>query len=147
MPYQNQTVAELLRLSTMSLSTVGPEGAPHAAPLYFAADERMRLFFFSSPNSQHGNNLAQSPVAAASIYPECQDWRDIHGLQLRGEVSRVPAGAAWVQGWGIYLAKFPFVAPLKEIIAQNRLYAFRPFWIRLVDNRQGFGNKEEWELS
>ncbi len=140
-------VTELLDLSAMSLSTVGPNGTPHAAPLYFAADENLQLYFFSSPNSRHGHNLSKMPKAAAAIYPECRDWRDIHGLQLQGEVSRVPAGKGWVQGWGVYLAKFPFVAPLKDIIAQNRLYLFRPTWVRLVDNRQGFGHKEEWDLS
>jgi uncharacterized protein YhbP (UPF0306 family) len=147
MVLDHPVVTKLLNLSTMSLSTVDPSGIPHAAPLYFAAGEKLQLFFFSSPNSQHGHNLSRMPKAAAAIYPECRDWRDIHGLQLRGEVSRVPAGAAWVQGWGVYLVKFPFVAPLKDIVAQNRLYVFRSSWIRLVDNRQGFGHKEEWDLS
>jgi uncharacterized protein YhbP (UPF0306 family) len=146
MPLNHQVVNELLALSTMTLATSGPNGTPYAAPLYFVADEKLQLFFFSSPSSQHGHNLSQMPKAAASIYPECQDWRDIHGLQLRGEAARVPAGTAWVHGWGVYLAKFPFVAPLKDIVAQNRLYVFRPAWLRLVDNRQGFGNKEEWDL-
>lgn len=29
----------------------------------------------------------------------------------------------------------------------NQLYGFTPKWIRLVDNNQGFGYKQEWQLN
>ena len=40
----------------------------------------------------------------------------------------------------------PFVAALKPLIARNQLYVFTPTWLRLVDNRRGFGYKQEWTL-
>ena len=138
--------AGLFALSTMTLATTGV-GGPHAAPVYFASGETLRLYFFSEETSQHSRDIASDPRAAAAIYPEGQDWQDIHGLQLRGEVIAVAPGAEWESAWEHYVAKFPFAAGLKEIVRRNRLYVFAPDWIRLVDNRRGFGFKKEWALS
>jgi uncharacterized protein YhbP (UPF0306 family) len=138
---------ELLSVAAMTLATTGPDGQPYAAPVYFAADltgETLRLYFFSDPASQHSQNLGRDPRAAAAFYPESQDWQEIRGVQLRGEACPLPGGEAWNAGWKCYAGKFPFVEGLKLIVARNTLYRFDPAWIRMVDNRRGFGFKEEW---
>lgn len=135
--------AELLALPAMTLATSGPGGEPHAAPVYFAADAYPRLYFFSDPASQHGADLAVHPQAAAALHPLVAGWQEIRGLQLRGRVRRVEPGPEWEQAWALYQAKFPFVNQLKDELARTALYAFEPDWIRRVDNRQGFGFKEE----
>ena len=147
MSLENLLTTNLLSISTMTLGTTGQDGEPHAAPLYFVADEQIRLYFFSDPESQHGQDLANNPYAAVTIYPECFDWEDIRGLQMRGVVYQVERGAQWDEAWIRYADKFPFVASLKDIIHQNNMYVFSPSWVRLVDNRQGFGYKQEWTLS
>jgi uncharacterized protein len=141
-----RALAELLAVSTLTLATTGPGGEPHAAPVYFAVAGELRLYFFSDPHSRHSQDLDGDPRAAAAIYPECEGWQDIRGLQLRGEVWPVVPGAEWDQAWKAYLQKFPFVGKLQAVVARNQLYVLRPEWIRLVDNRQGFGFKEEWTL-
>jgi uncharacterized protein YhbP (UPF0306 family) len=140
-----QPFQDLLALDAMTLATQGAEG-PHAAPVFFAADEALRLYFFSDPHSQHSLHLAQDPRAAVAFYPAAQDWNEIHGLQMQGQVRLLEQGAQWDQGWACYRAKFPFVDALKAVVAQNALYVFIPRWIRLVDNRRGFGFKQEWVL-
>ena len=137
---------DLLDLSTLSLSTIGADGEPHAAAVYFAAGKALRLYFFSDEGSQHSQDVRGDPRAAAAIYPECRDWQDIRGLQLRGEVRAVEPGPDWDSAWEIYEAKFPFVSELRAVVSRNTLYVFEPYWIRLVDNRRGFGFKEEWEF-
>lgn len=140
----------LLTLTTMTLATSGLDGELHAAPVYFAANttlvsgEAPQLYFFSDPDSQHSWDVVANSQAAAAIYPECQEWQDIRGLQLRGHVQEVPPGAEWEVAWKFYIGKFPFVQSLKEIVARNALYVFSAQWIRLVDNRRGFGFKQEW---
>lgn len=42
------------------------------------------------------------------------------------------------------LNKYPFVRALKEVVDLNVLYSITPTWMRLVDNRQGCGCKQEW---
>lgn len=144
---------ELFQVRAMTLSTLDPKNGPCAAPVYFAALEQSgnnppwRLYYFSEAASQHARNLAQDRRAAAAIYPECQGWQDIRGLQLRGQSHPVAQGQEWELAWQVYCAKFPFVAQLKAVVARNALYAFIPEWIRLVDNRRGFGFKQEWTFA
>ena len=130
----------------MTLATTDLQGNPHAAPVYFVHDEEMRLYFYSDENSLHCHHIAENPKAAVAIYPEYQGWRDIKGLQLRGQVHPVQSTPEWDNAWALYQRKFPFVRTLKAIIAQNRLYTFIPDWIRLVDNAREFGFKKEWNL-
>ena len=130
----------------MTLATSGAAGVPHAAPVYFAADEQARrLYFFSDPASQHALDLAANPLAAAAIHPLVSGWQEIRGLQLRGMVQVVAPGEEWQRAWQVYQAKFPFVDQFEQAVARSTLYAFCPGWIRLVDNRKGFGYKEEQE--
>ena len=135
---------DLLDLSTLTLATTGQAGEPHAAAVYFASDERLDLYFFSDSSSQHSLDIEHDERAAASLYPESRAWQEICGLQMRGTVRRVEPGAGWEQAWELYLAKFPFVAGLGTQVARNQLYVFQPYWIRLIDNRKGFGFKQEW---
>ncbi len=150
---------DLFLVSTMTLSTQGPEG-PHAVPIYFASEPvkdletllnqgqaGLRLYFLSDPGSLHGRHLAAIPQAAAAIYPAAPEgWQNIRGLQMHGVVQRLETGPAWEKAWQCYQAKFPFVAMLKQVVAINALYALTPTWLRLVDNARGFGFKREWVI-
>ena len=130
----------------MTLATTAPDGSPHAAPVYFVADEDLRLYFFSEAKSLHSWQIAQNPKVAAAIYPQCDGWRDINGLQIRGEARLAESAAEWDSAWERYQLKFPFVASLKGVVAKNQLYVLIPHWLRLVDNSKGFGFKQEWKL-
>lgn len=138
---------DLMDLPAMTLATTGPKGEAYAAALYFAASHDLRFYFFSKPDSQHGLNLEARPQAAIAISAVPEDYNDIRGLQMRGAAIGVPQGAEWQTGWTLYAAKFPFVVGLGNAIARNKLFCFDPSWIRLVDNRRGFGFKQEWNLT
>ena len=156
-------VNALLSISTLTLATAGPSqpdvtslhtAPPHAAAVYFTADlpvrdslRGLRLYFFSDPTSQHGQDLHANPQAAAAIYPAVSGWQEIRGLQLHGAAHILPPGSTWEAAWQLYQIKFPFVSGLKAILQRNALYEFIPSWLRLVDNRRGFGFKQEWELA
>lgn len=137
---------ELLAVSTLTLATVGSDGVPHAAPVYFAASPELNFYFFSDANSQHVRDIAHDPHTAAALYPACFDWRDIRGIQMRGLARLVNSPAEWESAWNLYQSKFPFVSALREIVARNQLYCFFPTWIRLLDNSRGLGFKQEWHL-
>jgi uncharacterized protein YhbP (UPF0306 family) len=137
-------INEFLNLSTMTLASADMGCGPHAAAVYFAADEELNLYFFSDPRSQHIQDILQDPRAAVTIQPECFDWHEIRGLQMRGSVQTVEPGAAHEQAWQLYWTKFPFVEGMRAEVARTTLYVFQPQWIRLIDNRQGFGFRQEW---
>lgn len=137
---------EFFALTTMTLATVDPDGEPHAAAVYFAVDEALHLYYFSETGSQHALDTFHDPRAAVALHADVADWQEIHGLQMRGLVRAVESNREWRAAWQLYLEKFPFVDDLEEVIAANQLFAFSPIWIRLVDNRQDFGYKQEWEV-
>ncbi len=129
--------------STLTLATVGPDGQPAAASLFFAADEAARVYWLSAGSSRHSRHLAAEPRAAITVHAATWRWNEIAGAQMEGTVSVVTAGAAWDAAWALYLAKFPFAADFQAELARSNFYVLTPRWARLIDNNQGFGHKAE----
>jgi flavin prenyltransferase len=139
-----EEIDDIWDLPAMTLATTGSDGTPHAATVYFTLGEDKTLYFFSAADSQHAGDLAANSHAAAAIHPIVSNWQEIRGIQVRGEVHTIAPGKEWETAWAVYRKKFPFTDDMKEIIAKNILHAFRLDWIRQIDNRRGFGHKEEW---
>jgi uncharacterized protein YhbP (UPF0306 family) len=136
-------LALLEETHSLSLATLEPDGAPRSTPLYFAPDPQLRLIFLSDAKSRHARNLRRDSRASVSLYPETEGWREIRGLQMKGSVEPVPEqelDAALSR----YKARFPFMARWRGLIANSTVYRFCPHWVRLIDNREGFGHKREW---
>ena len=136
--------ADLLDLPALTLATSSPEGAPHAATVYFVCDDRLTFYFFSAPHSQHIQDLVQNPAAALTLDWPAGRWQEIRGLQLRGTVREVDSPVQAAAALARYLAKFPYVRGLEREILKNRWYTFSPEWLRWIDNRIRFGHKQEW---
>lgn len=147
----------LVRHNTMTLATVDADGAPQAAAVFYAADDTLDLFFLSSPNSRHSLNLARRPRVAASIQADNQAWQSIQGLQIEGAARLVDGVAETAHAVRVYAGRFDFLqslldgagggpAALRGPLAGSRFYILRPAWLRLIDNRLGFGHKEELVL-
>ena len=137
----------LASYSTLSLATRREDGQPLVASLFFAADEDVNLYFTSGAKSRHSLNLSHDPRAAVTVHAETWDWREIAGVQMEGRVTPVPPGPEWDAAWALFVLKFPFVIEFKAEVARSTFYRFEPHWARLIDNRLGFGHKEEiaWE--
>ena len=69
--------------NTMTLATCAGE-VPWAATVFYASEE-LKLYFFSVPQSRHGQNLAANSRVAVTIQEDYKDWRRINGIQLEGE--------------------------------------------------------------
>lgn len=142
----------LAACSTMTLATCGPDG-PWAADVFFASASAGEHFFISSPNSRHARNLLASASVAATVHPDPgTDWRSIRGLQIEGHAAAVPE-TELERARSVYVAKFPFAAALlrpdSEIAgkaAGTQFFVLRAQRLYLVDNRLGFGNRQEVEL-
>jgi uncharacterized protein YhbP (UPF0306 family) len=139
--------------SAATLATQGTDG-PWAATVFFASDEDLRLYFLSDPRTRHGRHLSLHPEAAVAVQPDCKRWAEIRGVQIKGQVG-VLAGPERDAALQLYLAKFPDVAALLRAprdadeskiargLAAATLYCLAPSWLRLIDNSQGFGCKQE----
>jgi uncharacterized protein YhbP (UPF0306 family) len=139
--------------TTLTLATVGDDGLPAAAAMFYAHDADLNLYFLSEGRTRHGQNLTARPQVAGTIQADGQDWRTICGLQLRGRASLVPASDL-AHAAAVYGRKFAFVGALlagergpgalSGPLARARFWVLRPTWFRLVDNTVRFGFKEEW---
>ena len=99
--------------------------------------------------------MAANSCVAATINPEVDNWNEVRGLQLEGQVEIV-SGAGRVKALALYLKKFPqidalYAAPRdehEETIAKRlqaaNFYCIKPDFIRVIDNGQGFGYREEF---
>ena len=146
-----QEAATLLaECRTASLATVDDDGRPHAANIQYVHDDRLRLYFVSSEDAAHSQHITARPDAAVTIYhPEDTDPATIRGLQLHGRVTVVTDEREQDTALSQYLSKFSFIADshkLRGAVERQTLYCFRPSWLRLIDNRRGFGWKAEKSL-
>jgi len=146
-------VAAFLEMhTTLTLATVGDDGLPAAAAVFYAHDADLNLYFLSEAHTRHGRNLTVTPQAAGAIQADGQDWRSIRGLQVRGLASLVPASGI-PHAAAVYGRKFAFLGALLAgaegpgvlagPLARARFWVLRPTWFRLVDNTVSFGFKEE----
>lgn len=143
-----EPLAEAARLldsqRTMVLSVALEDGGSHAAPLYFVRGEDFALYWLSSAESLHSREVARTGGAAAAVFHPSRRWAELRGVQIRGRVARVRKNRALIEK---YKAKFGLGRELDPVIAKSSLYVLRPCWMRLIDNRRGFGWNMEWEFS
>ena len=142
--------------STATLATAG-EGGPWAASVFYASDEAPHLYFVTDTATRHGRNLQAGGAVAAAINADVTDWHEIRGLQLEGTASIVPE-AGRPSAMQVYLRKFAGVQRLVDAprddserligqrLAKIPLWRLAPRRIRVLDNRERFGWKEELVL-
>jgi uncharacterized protein YhbP (UPF0306 family) len=137
-------VAALLgEQTTLSLATTGADGEPWVAPLFYLVDKDLALYWLSSASSLHSLNLERTPRAAATVYANAENWKEIRGVQMRGLVSKVTEPKrrrALIKAYG---ERFKLGAAFRLAIRQSVLYEFRPEFLRYIDNSRGFGYKLE----
>jgi uncharacterized protein len=141
--HMQQVAAFLQSQSTLSLATTSADGTPRAAPLFYLADDSLRLYWLSSPSARHSRNLKQNPRAAISVHCQTAAWKEIRGVQMRGKVDVVAARQERRALIEAYCARFQLEPIFADAIALSRLYRFQPEWTRYIDNSKRFGFKFE----
>ena len=72
----------LEKYNTMTLATVGKNGACAAAVFYAFSKEENAMIFLSSPKSEHILNLENNDKCAATIQEDGLDWEIIKGIHI-----------------------------------------------------------------
>lgn len=140
-------IRSLLRSqTTLVLATTGEDCLPRSTPLFFIADDGLRLYWFSSRSSLHSRNCARSPEASIAISRDVRRWQQIEGVQMQGMVSIVTDRGLRNSIAGEYTARFQLGDLFAFAIRRSSLYCFRPYWVRYLDNSRRFGYKFELNL-
>jgi uncharacterized protein YhbP (UPF0306 family) len=129
--------------STLTLATADAKGTPRSTPLFYIADQDLRLYWFSSPRSPHSRNNARCAKAAISIHAPTDRWREILGLQATGSVSIVGDPEQRRALTHQYRERFQLGALFAAALRSHTLYCFEPDWIRVTDNSVRFGYRFE----
>jgi uncharacterized protein YhbP (UPF0306 family) len=141
---ERQTIQRFLETqSTLALATIGADGHPQIAPLFYVSDEALNLYWLSSSASRHSLNLMAREKVAATIYPVAWHWTEIRGLQIEGVAYPVDDASTRQDMLNRYYQKFDLPPGFETIIADSVLYALKPTWIRWLDNSVRFGYKSE----
>lgn len=142
----------LAECTTLTLSTIGPDGL-WSADLFFAAHGVSRLYFVSNPSTRHGSNILERAQVAGTLHPDVgYDWQAIRGLQFVGLAGLV-LDEELADAQTVYFERFPFVARLMQPDAEvraktagTRFFVVRLSSLYVIDNRLGFGNRQEVSL-
>jgi len=106
---------------------------------YVYLEEENVLVFTTDTETRHGKEFIMNPNVAGSVVLETMMIGKIRGIQFSGIVSE-PSGDMLEKVRFAYLKRFP-VASLMD----TRLWMVSLRYIKMTDNRFGFGKKLIWE--
>lgn len=111
--------------------------APQCASLFYAYAKEENVFIVASDETtEHMTNAMRNPQVAGSIVLETKTVGKIQGVQFTGVIEPAHDAAASK----IYLEAFPYAK-----VMNPTLWRIVPLFMKLTDNRLGFGRKLVWE--
>ena len=134
----------------------GPSGpfqppVPHAASVFYAVDDKLRLVFLSKTSSLHGGHIDGKAPVAVTVTESYDDWEKIRGVQMWGE-ARLLTGAAKAGALAFYVSRFPFVRDIirrpsmAELMRGMGVYRVEPARVAFTDNLTGVFGREVLDL-
>ena len=138
--------------TVMTLATCNASG-PHAAAVYYA-NEQFDLYFVTDPETRHGSDMVADPNVAVSIQDQPFEWSEIQGIQLQGTAEQLSDDGT-PDATRVFTEKFPYATALLDSGADRqhasktdgvKMWRLRAHRVRLIDNKKGFGHREEIEI-
>jgi uncharacterized protein YhbP (UPF0306 family) len=116
-------------------------GKPWCANCFYVyVEDENALVFTTDSETRHGREFILNPDVAGTVVLETMIIGKIRGIQFTGVVSE-PTGELLEKAGRAYLKRFP-IASLME----TRLWIVRLNYVKMTDNRFGFGKKLIWDL-
>lgn len=123
----------------LTIATFTDAGPWCANCFYVYLEEENALVFTTGPETRHGREFLINNLVAGSVFLETRIIGMIRGIQFRGIVSE-PKGELASKSKRAYLKRFP-VAMLMD----THLWVVQLTYVKMTDNRLGFGKKLIWE--
>jgi len=120
-------------------TTVGNE--PWCANCFYVyMEEENALVFTSDYETRHGKEFLKNSLVAGSVVLETMVIGKIRGIQFQGIISE-PDDGLLSKAKTAYLKRFPVAA-----LMDTHLWIVRLTFIKMTDNRLGFGKKLIWNV-
>ena len=108
---------------------------------YVYLEKQNALVFTSDYETRHGQEFLKNSLVAGSVVLETMIIGKIRGIQFQGIISE-PEGDLLSKARTAYLKRFPVAA-----LMDTRLWIVKLTYIKMTDNRMGFGRKLIWSES
>lgn len=108
---------------------------------YVWLDEHAGFVFTSDSNTKHIEDLKEGNQVAGSVVLETKTIGLIRGIQFTGELI-TPVEELKDESKKNYIKRFPYAA-----LMNTELWFLKVNYIKMTDNRLGFGKKLIWERS
>jgi hypothetical protein len=105
---------------------------------YVYMKEENSLVFTTGGDTRHGKEFGINTLVAGTVVLETMVIGRIRGIQFQGIVSE-PEGDLLSKAKRAYLLRFPVAA-----LMDTRLWVVKLTFIKMTDNRLGFGKKLIW---
>jgi len=105
---------------------------------YVYLEEENALVFTSDSETRHGREFLINSLVAGSVVLETMVLGKIQGIQFQGRISE-PGDDLLSKIRTAYLMRFPVAA-----LMDTRLWIVKLTFIKMTDNRLGFGKKLIW---
>ncbi|NPA44296.1 MAG: hypothetical protein GXO49_02060 [Chlorobi bacterium] len=113
---------------------------PYCANCFYTYLKDENMFVFTSDNeTKHVQDALQNNIVAGSVVLETSVVGKIQGIQFQGKMF-LPKNNLKVIANKQYMKKYPFAKLMK-----TQLWCLELSFIKLTDNRLGFGKKLIWE--
>ena len=96
------------------------------------------LVFMTGEDTRHGKEFGENPFVAGSVVLETMNIGKIQGIQFQGTIYK-PIGDELDKIKLRYLKRFPVAA-----LMDSHFWAIKLTYIKMSDNRFGFGKKLIW---
>lgn len=122
----------------LSLATA-KENIPYTSNCFYVFLPKENAFIFTSdPETTHGKHMLENKNVSLNIFLETKAVGKIQGLQITGEV-KVLTSEEERKAKKAYLKEYPFA-----ILKLETMWKVYPNFMKLTDNRLGFGKKVVW---
>lgn len=122
---------------TLATST---DNIPYCANCFYVYLEDENMFVFTSDNdTKHVQDVLQNSYVGGSVVLETSIIGKIQGIQFNGKMY-LPKGDLKKKAKKTYIKRYPFA-----VLMKTQLWVVEPDFIKLTDNRLGFGKKLIWK--
>jgi uncharacterized protein len=142
MTHPEQRILDFIGEHHVLTLAIARDNIPYCATCYYAwLDGQNQFIFTSDQETRHvrdvveGNNYR----VAGAIALETRIVGKIRGIQFTGEIKAL-VGDELAIAKARYLKRFPIARLMPEL----HLWSLRPDFIKMTDNRLGFGKKLIW---
>ena len=115
------------------------QGIPWCANCFYVWMESEQAFVFTSDDdTRHITDSIASALISGSVVLETRTVGKIRGLQFQAGIKKAE-GEKYKSCRKAYIAKYPYA-----ILAKTSLWMLKPTFLKMTDNRLGFGKKLYW---